>query len=362
MTGVELLRRRLDNHGLTRPRGRTAAEVVSRMGAVQSQDYPAARWAVALRCRTTAREMDEAFDRGLILRTHVLRPTWHFVAPADIRWMLDLTAPRVKAVTRSFYRRLEVDEALVARSNDALARALEGGRHATRAALTAALRQARVIGDAEDPLRVLGLFMRAELDAVICSGPREGRQFTYALLDDRVPSAAPLTMDAARAALAVRYFESRGPATLRDFTWWSGLTATDARAGLEAAGSRLAPVVVDGDVHWLSSRRPRAAASSARACLLPVYDEALISYRDARLSARSRGGVPIRDYGRTVVVDGRPAGTWERAATRGGVLLTIRLSRPLGRAGVRAVREAAEAYGRFVDAPVTVDVPAAPRA
>lgn len=362
ITSAELLRLRLDNQGLTRLRDRTAADVVARMGAVQSQDYPAARWALALRCRgTTAGEVDEAFNSGAILRTHVLRPTWHFVAPADIRWMLELTAPRVKAATGSLYRKLEVDEALVARSNDALARALEGGRSATRAALTAVLRQAGVIGGGEDPLRVLALFMRAELDAVICSGPRQGKQFTYALLDERVPSTPPLTPDAARAELAVRYFESRGPATLRDFSWWSGLTIADASAGVEA-GQRLTTVVIDEGVYWLSRRRPRAAASFQPAFLLPVYDEALISYRDARLSARSRAGLPIRDYGRTIVVGGRAAGTWERTVTRGGVLMTLRLCRPLSRAGVRAVRAAAEACGRFVEAPVTLDIPARPRA
>jgi hypothetical protein len=332
------------------------------MGAVQSQDYPAAKWALGLRTPdTTDREVDDAFNRGAILRTHVLRPTWHFVSPADIRWMLELTSPRVKVATGSFYRKMEVGERLIARSNGVLARALEGGRHATRASLTATLQQARVIRTGEDPLRVLALFMRAELDGLICSGPRQGRQFTYALLAERVTPGPSLTMEEARAALAARYFESHGPATLRDFRWWSGLTAGEARAGVEAVANRLTTIRMEDEVYWQPDSRPRAAASPG-ACLLPVFDEALLSYRDCRVVSRTDAHPLERDYGRTIVVDGQPMGTWNRTVRKQHLLVTAHLFRPPGRKELRAIHAAAARYGRFMELPVRLDMSVAGRA
>ncbi len=198
IAGRRLANQRLSSAGLESPE-----DVVSWLGAVQAQDYYGAKWALALRMREGADDViEDAFTSGAILRTHVLRPTWHFVAPADIRWMLALTAPRVNATIGSYYRKLELDAAVFRQSNTALARALRGGRQLTRDALRQAVRRAGVAAD--DGMRFGFILLRAELDAVICSGPRAGKQFTYALLDERVAAAKAITRDEALARLTQR--------------------------------------------------------------------------------------------------------------------------------------------------------------
>ena len=187
MKTSELIRLRLHNQQLTHVRSRLPQEVVSSLVAMQAQEYAMSKWAIGLRLPGTVdADIEAAFNAGKILRTHLLRPTWHFVAPADIRWLLALTAPRVHAASAYMYRQLELDAAVFKRSDAVLARALQAGRFLTRTTLQAALARARV--KAEGP-RLAYLMMHAELQGLICSGPREGRQFTYALLESRVPEA-----------------------------------------------------------------------------------------------------------------------------------------------------------------------------
>ena len=246
-----ILSQRLRNQKLVRSDLRDPVEIIAWLGAVQSQDYPGAKWALKLRVHGSPgfsdADLDRAFDEGAILRTHVLRPTWHFVAPADIRWMQALTGPRVQARSDPYCRKLGLDKAVLARSRRVLERSLGGGKHLTRAALGAALTRA---GITVDNLGLSFLMMAAELDQVICSGPRQGKQFTYALLDERAPRARVLEADEALAELTKRYYASHGPATVRDFVWWSGLTVKQAKAGLEMVGRAAASETVDGVTYW----------------------------------------------------------------------------------------------------------------
>lgn len=223
MTLSDLLPQRLYNQHLAGSQLEKPEDVVRRLGAVQAQDYPAAKWSVAERTRRISDiQLDRAFAGGTILRTHMMRPTWHFVTAADIRWMLKLTGPRVNTAIGSYYRKMKLDDAVFERSHAAIAAALRGGKHLTRAELSSALRHAGVTSAKDDRMRLSFIMLRAELDGLVCSGPRVGKQFTYALLEDRVPRAAVLDREEARAELARRYFMSHGPATLKDFRWWSG--------------------------------------------------------------------------------------------------------------------------------------------
>nr|MDQ6908888.1 winged helix DNA-binding domain-containing protein [Chloroflexota bacterium] len=231
MTHLDIAHVRLHNHHIAGTKLAAPDAVVRWLGAVQSQDYAGAKWAVGQRMHdTTDAALDQAFADGAILRTHVMRPTWHFVAPADIRWLLALTAPRVNATNAYHYRKHGLNDATFARSNAALTNALRGGAQRTRTELASVLQQA---GIATNDLRLGLIMMRAELDGVVCSGARRGKQFTYALLDERAPPAETLARDEALAELTRRYMTSHGPATVQDFVWWSGLTMTDAKAGLE---------------------------------------------------------------------------------------------------------------------------------
>ena len=217
MSGVAIALRRHYHQRLTQNPLPGPAEVVAWLGAVQAQDYPGAKWALGLRMQDAADDIVErAFSDGAILRTHVMRPTWHFVTPADIRWMLNLTASRVNAASAYMYRQLELDDALFLRGNAVIARALQGGRQLTRVELRGALAEAGIVAEGA---RLSYIVMRAELDAVVCSGPWRGKQFTYALLDERAPRSRALERDQALAELTLRYFRGHGPATARDFAW-----------------------------------------------------------------------------------------------------------------------------------------------
>jgi len=210
----------------------TPEAVVRWLGAVQAQEFGVAKWSIAQRSRglVTSAALDLALAEGRILRTHALRSTWHFVLPADLRWLLMLIGPRIRARMASYYSRNGLTDAVFARSQAVLREALAGGQQLLRKEVAAALVRGRV---ATDGLKLRFLLLQAELDLVLCSGALRGKHQTFALVDDRVPPAPPLPEDEALAELTRRYFSSHGPATLKDFIWWSSLTAARARRGLE---------------------------------------------------------------------------------------------------------------------------------
>jgi hypothetical protein len=345
---------RLHHQRLTSPQFKKPADVVRWLGAVQAQEYSPAKWAIGQRMRRATDEaIERAFAEGEILRTHVLRPTWHFVAPEDIRWMLELTGPRVKASIASYARNVSLDEVTFKRSQKVIERALRGGRHVTRSALRQALQRA---GIPTDGIRAVLMLMRAELDGLICSGPRAGKEFTYALLEERVPRSRALTRDEALMELARRYFTSRGPATLQDFVWWSGLTTADARSGIEMAGNDLSRDVIDGNVCWLPSTKRALRRTAGAAHLLPVYDEYLVAYKDRSAVVDSRYCKPGTNllFGSTIVVNGRVAGTWKSTRSEHETLVTLSAFAPLTGRVRRAVDDAARRYGAFLGHAVRV--------
>ncbi|HZQ35909.1 MAG TPA: winged helix DNA-binding domain-containing protein [Dehalococcoidia bacterium] len=355
-----IARQRLSNLQIEGSACRTPAELVARLGAVQAQDYAGAKWALGLRLpRATDAAIEAAFGAGAILRTHVLRPTWHFVASDDIRWLLELTAPRVRAALAHYDRQLELGDALYARSNESLTAALAGGRHGTRAELAAALQQSGI--DASNGQRMGHLLMRAELDGVICSGARRGKQQTYALLAERAPDARRRERDEALAELTRRYFTGHGPATVKDFVWWSGLTAADARAGIDLAGPGLVCETLDGERYWRSASVPASGPPlSPAAYLLPNYDEYTVGYADrsAVFDAAHTAALGSREnilFHHTVVLDGRVAGTWKRTERKGAVAVTPAFFTPPSEVERKAVAAAAARYGRFLGQPVVLD-------
>jgi hypothetical protein len=361
MGGTDVVRERLRNqwlHGA--PPRSTAADVVRWLGDVQAQDYGAAKWAVAQRAgELTSADVDEALAGGSILRTHVLRPTWHFVVPADIRWMLRLTAPRVRALMAFGNRESGLDEATCASANRAMAAALQGGRQLTRVELGDVLRRAGI--DFPDAIGLGRLMVRAELDGVLCSGALRGRQHTYALLDDRVPPANEMEREVALAELAGRYFASHGPATLKDFAWWSGLSVSDATAGAKTATPALQQSEIEGTRYWFAPPRPqRRRPKPARAHLLPNFDEYTVGYGD-RDPIREPGDGPHFDsrggdsiLNNVMLIDGRVVGTWRRVAQKSTVRLTANLFRALTDDESAAIAAAAQRYGRFLG--LTADV------
>jgi hypothetical protein len=333
---------------------RDPAGVVGWLGAVQAQEYAAARWALGLRmAAATDAAIEEAFDAGRILRTHVLRPTWHFVTPADIRWMLELTAPHLRRALAYQSRQLEIDARTCTRAVAVIERALGQDHNLTRAELGARLARARLI--ATGP-RLAHLAAHAELEGVICSGPRRGKQFTYALLAGRAPRARQLARDEALAELTRRFFQSHAPATIRDFVWWSGLSTADAKRGLELNGATCR--VVDGLTYWTlggsgAGSRPRAGVH-----LLPVYDEYVVAYRDRAAVPHGppdrTGARGLATFQNVVVIAGQIAGTWGAIRSARGAAIAVAPLRRLSESERRSLAATVTRYGRFLNAPVSL--------
>jgi hypothetical protein len=334
----------------------SAVDAVRWLGAVQSQDYGGAKWALGQRTReTTDADFDRLFDQGAILRTHVMRPTWHFVLPEDIRWLLALTGPRVVLGLAARYRQLEMDEDVVARASEVFTSALIGGCHLTRPELGEVLRAAGISPEGQ---RLPHLLMAAELNGVIASGPRRGKQFTYALLDERAPAARHLDRTAALAELTRRYFRSHGPAQLQDFVWWSGLTAAHARTGVELAGAELDHLVEEGKEYWFDAEAASNGGVAAATHLLPNFDEYTVAYRDR--AALVHPDIPFEpalfSFGsilsNVVTIAGRVRGGWRRTSARGVERVQVRSLDQLHPAETAGVEEAGRRLGRFLERPV----------
>jgi hypothetical protein len=327
------------------------AAAVGHLTALQAQEHGYARWSVAQRTAGSpaAPEIDSAFDSGRILRTHVLRPTWHYVSPADLGWLMRLSGPRVNAGNARRYGELGLDGPTLARADQVIASAVQP-RPQTRRELAAALEAGGISAEGQ---RIAYMLMHAELTAVICSGPMRGKQHTYAPFGQRVPGRAGPEGDEALAELAWRYFSTRGPATLADFTWWSGLRAADTRRGLEIARPRLSCHDDGRRRYWFADRGfPRPAR---RADLVQCFDELIISYsltRDVLCTDSVTFPVPrhIDGFSHVLVLDGRLLGHWRQRPGRGGLQVETRAGRPLDAAERAAVNDAAERYLRFATA------------
>jgi hypothetical protein len=356
-----IVQQRLLNQRLLDTTFQQPADVVQWLGAVQAQDYAGAKWALGMRLDPVAAivndaAIEQAFDTGTILRTHLLRPTWHFVAPADIRWLLALTAPRVHQANAAYYRRVGLDDDLYARVRAALVQALQDGAYLTRDELRSKLEADGIATDVE--LRMGYILMRAELDSLICSGPRRGRQFTYALLDERVPSMPPLERDEALAELARRFFLSHGPATVHDLARWASLPMGEARAGLAASAAQFLSAEVDDLTYWFSPPLPSPPLAAPTAHLVSIYDEYVIGYKEWRVVADPADAARMRamenDLTSVMLINGRIAGTWKRTIGKRRMTVMLRPFRPLSGEDMDAVAAAAHRLGAFLGLPVTL--------
>ena len=358
MKNFDIARLRLHNQRLSTTTFTNPVDAVGWLGAVQSQDYAGAKWALGQRINNAADDaIEQAFNAGAILRTHVLRPTWHFVKPEDIRWMLALTAPRILTLSATYFRKLELDKAIFKRSNAVLTKALQGGKQLTRAELTSVLQQNDIAS--EDLLRFTYLIIYAELDGVICSGARRGKQFTYALLDERVPNAGSLEHDEALAELAKRYFTSHGPATLKDYIWWSGLSPQDAKNGIELIKSKFNHETLDDKTYWFIESERTAKDKTPIAYLLPNYDEYTVGYTDRSAIFDTHHSKKLDSRGNflfnhVIVINGQVVGTWKRKINKSAVVIELNLFTPLTKAEKHAVIGAAQRYSVFLDLPVVL--------
>jgi hypothetical protein len=347
MTPAVITALRLQNQQLLGSSFKKPEELVAWMGAIQAQDYAGCKWAVGVRTiDATDNSVEQAIDKGKIIRTHVLRPTWHLVSPEDIRWMLMLTAPRIHAFAAFGYRKMELNDTIFKRANKTLTKALQDGKHLTRLELATILQQAKI---QTDELRLIHILMHAELDALICNGPRKGKQFTYALLDERVPEIKTIKREEALARLTMRYFKSHGPATLADYTWWSGLTAKDAQKGLELIKSTLVSEVANEKTFWMTNNTA-AIKNKSGLLLLPAFDEYTVAYKDRSLvlddAAAKKTGNGI--FKPLLIIDGQVKGIWKRNDKKGSSRVDLTSFEKLSATQTKRLAQETKKYTEFL--------------
>ena len=340
---------RLQHQQLAGTHCTTPGKLVAFFGAMQAQDFGMARWAVGVRLGCEEAAVVKALDEGDILRTHVLRPTWHLVAAADTRWMLALTAPALQRASAGRHRQLELDDKLLTRTKNIITKALHGNHYQTREALMDLLKEK---GIATNENRSSHILMDAELEGLICSGPVMDGKVTYALLDERVAATKELTRDEALAQLAARYFTSHGPATVADFSWWSGLGLRDAAKGINWAKEDLEQATIGGQIYWRGAL-PQQKHSTPKVLFLPAFDEFLISYKDrsASMAHELSKAHTITNNGifkPTVIVDGAVMGWWQHSIEKDAVQVTAHLFHRPESVTDAMLRTAVKKYGDYL--------------
>ena len=352
----EIARRRLRGQHLAGPSLADPAAVVSHLGAVQAQEFAISKWSVGQRgIGLDDAAVQKAVDGGAILRTHVLRPTWHYVAARDIRWIQALTGPRVRALSAYYARLHGLDEAYAGATSRLITDALRGGNHLTRKELGEVLARAGI----EATGNKLGYaIMWAEVHAVIANGAMRGKQHTYALVEERAPDAVELAPDEALAELTRRYFTSHGPATVKDFAWWSSLTVTQIKRGIALLGSELASEVVEGRTYWYAPSPPPAPEPAGTVHLLQAYDEYIVAYTESRdvgnIAARAFAIANENTLVQAVVLDSQVVGVWRRVVERAGIRAEINLATKVTRSQRAAIEAGFARYATFAGVPVEV--------
>jgi hypothetical protein len=350
MNQTDIARYRQVSQLLTVSGLKTVKELVGWMGALQAQDYPMVKWAIGVRLPgSTNALVEDSINRGEIIRTHLMRPTWHLVSADDIYWMLELTAPQIRKSLLARHKALEITESVLAKSISLLETNLSGGNHLTREELVSLFGRASI---ANHDNRISHLLLSAELDGLICSGITKKGKPTYALLKERVPGQITRDRSEALAKLALKYFASHGPAKVHDFTWWSGLTAGDARKAHEMIRHELEPVTVGDDQYWLAGSLPALNSHETSVHLLPAYDEFIISYKDRNASLSvSHGRKAVSSNGifhPVILVDGQVIGLWKRTLSNNKIVVTADFFKKPDKTIGKKIEMAVQAYVDFV--------------
>ncbi len=351
MTDQYIVNTRLISQQIAEKKFNTPTEIVEWMGAMQAQDFAMVKWAIGLRLpKSKEKEIHEAIDEAKIIRTHLLRPTWHFVSASNIYWMLKLTGPKIKSGMKGRLRQLELNEDILNKANSIIEKSLEKEKYLTRKELVTELNKAKIQTHNN---RSSHIFLNAELEGIIASGKMKGNQPTYALLAERVTQIKLFNKEEALFNLATKYFQSHSPATLQDFVWWSGLSVSDAKKAISSIKKNFISEKIN-DVEYLFSNSDNYSKKIEKSVfLLPAFDEFLISYKDRSSSiiswhqskVFSKNGI----FWPTVVRNGKVEGTWKREMRKDKVIITARFFDSKNNASRAKVKKEVEKLGFFLN-------------
>ncbi len=319
MNTQDILKIRLHNHLLGSATLQEPHEVVSYMGAMQSQAFEMAKWGIGARLKgATNAAIEDAINTGKIIRTHILRPTWHFVAAEDIRWMLQLSAPRVKPILMGYWKMRGIEKSVYTPAIRVIEKLLENGNHLTRQEIGDALIAQGIIADPDLTHCITGI---AEIDGIVCSGRLKGNKQTYALMHEWIPKTEKLCKEEALERLARTFFTSHGPATLQDFCWWSGMTLTDAKKVMGQMKHDFICKEVNGRTFWMKNDIVLPTNNDDSLLLLPPFDEFVVSYKDRSelIEDHHYGKVMTKNglFSPTVMLNGEIIGSWKKVSIKG---------------------------------------------
>jgi len=344
----EIAKCRLVNQQIVETSFISPVDMVEWFCAVQGQEYAQAKWGLGLRLsHLKDADMEKEINEGRILRTHLLRPTWHFVSAENIRWLLTLTAPRVHLANSYMYRKMELNEKIFNRCTDIITKILQGNNHLTRDEINQELARNKIVAHGH---RLSYIMMYAELEKMICSGIRHGNQFTYALFDERVKPAFPITEDEALCRLTAQYFKSRGPATIQDYATWSGLALKDCKRGLEATKNKLQKITTGNAEYYVSDDAVFTDKPMENIYLLPIYDEYMMGYKD-------RSAIMIYEkssfkYNCMIIHDGQIIGTWKRTVKSKQIELEYDFFSTLTDVQQEKFKDAINHFAQFSELPI----------
>ena len=349
MKFTEIITARLISQQLVDPHYKKVKDLVAWMGAIQAQDYNMAKWAIGIRLPgSTEKMVEKAIEKGEIIRTHVLRPTWHFIASEDVYWLLELTGPHIQTKLKTRQKHLELTEKIIRKSHKLFEKALEGGEHLTREELMYILTKAKIIISDN---RSSHLLVSAELEGIICNGAPRAKKQTYALLEKRVPRLIQLNREEALAKLAGKYFQSHGPATVQDFIWWSGLPAGDGKKALEMIKASLMAETIKKQTYWFPSSFSFRLKDKQPIYLLPAYDEFIVSYRDRTAifepehhnKSISKNGI----FYPVILKKGLATGTWRPVREKGSLTVEVEFFNPKNKISLGGLEKASRVLKSF---------------
>jgi hypothetical protein len=352
MTIKELIKYRLHNQQITQHVFDKPGDLIKWLGAIQAQDYLNSLWAIGLRLKNaTESDIEKAIADKTIVRTWPMRRTLHFVSPLDVRWLLKLLTPRIIARSGTLYKQLGFDEKLLSKCKKLFVKTLQGGKQLTRNELYGILEKAKISTDAQRGLHILCHFAQ---EGLICFAARKGKQPTFTLLDEWIPTTTTLTYDEALAELAKRYFTSHGPATIQDFAWWSGLTVTESKKAVEMVSSYFNKEVIDGQVYYMRNNALPVKSKSQAIYLLPNFDEYLVAYKDrtaaldAKYAKQVIGAAGNGIFSPVIVLNGKVVATWKRTIKKDNVSVQINPFLQLSEKQQNSINTTIKSYGKFL--------------
>lgn len=357
MTHSEISHHRLVSQKLSETNSCSPQEIVHHLGAMQAQDYAMAKWAIGSRCNSSEKEIEEAINSAKIIRTHILRPTWHFVAAEDIYWMLDVSGPQVKKIVLSSAKKYGYDLQKLDKINTEIEKILSGNNHLTREEI---MQELNIKKSSDQDFLYAAIMMNAELDGLVCNGKIKGKQMTYALLEERVfKPKNKLTKEEGLAKLAKRYFESHGPATLLDFSWWSGFPPTICSNIINAIKLQLNSIEINDQTYWFGNQNIRNYNFKKSIHFLPSFDEILISYKTREASIllehQSKAFTNNGIFKPIILENSKVIGTWKRTIKKDHAKIETQFFNETESHKKAILFEGIKAFGNYLETKIVIE-------